>query len=61
MWLAGNPTKTVQTLQLIPGTLPLRLRLPPRTAAAAGTKGTLRIVALDPYGRRAALAVKIAY
>ena len=60
MWLTGAPTKTVQTLQLVPGTLPLRLRLPARAHAAAA-HGTLRIVAIDPYGRRAALAVKITY
>ena len=58
MWLTGAPTKTVQTLQLVPGTLPVRLRLPARKGTAAG-RGTLRIVAIDPYGRRATLAVKI--
>ena len=60
MWLTGTPTKTVQTLQLVPGTLPVRLRLPVRKHAAAA-HGTLRIVAIDPYGRRASLAVKITY
>jgi GH25 family lysozyme M1 (1,4-beta-N-acetylmuramidase) len=60
MWLTGAPTKTVQTLQLVPGTLPVRLRLPVRKNAVAA-HGTLRIVAIDPYGRRAALAVKITY
>jgi GH25 family lysozyme M1 (1,4-beta-N-acetylmuramidase) len=60
MWLTGAPTKTVQTLQLVPGTLPVRLRLPARKHAVAAP-ATLRIVAIDPYGRRAALAVKITY
>jgi GH25 family lysozyme M1 (1,4-beta-N-acetylmuramidase) len=59
MWLTGPPTKTVQTLQLTPGTLPIRLRLPPRKPGAAPGPETLRIVAVDPYGRRAALAVKL--
>jgi GH25 family lysozyme M1 (1,4-beta-N-acetylmuramidase) len=59
MWLTGLPTKTVQTLQLTPGTLPIRLRLPPRKPGAR-TGETLRIVAVDPYGRRSALNVKLA-
>jgi GH25 family lysozyme M1 (1,4-beta-N-acetylmuramidase) len=60
MWLTGKPTKTVQTLQLAPGTLPLRLRLPVLKSTAVA-HAMLRIVAIDPYGRRATLAVKITY
>jgi GH25 family lysozyme M1 (1,4-beta-N-acetylmuramidase) len=57
-WLQGNPAKTLQALQLQPGALPVRLRV---RAAQLRAKGphTLRIVALDPYGRKSALAVKI--
>jgi GH25 family lysozyme M1 (1,4-beta-N-acetylmuramidase) len=60
MWLTGTPTKTVQTLQLSPGTLPLRLRIPAGKAGAV-SRGILHVVAIDPYGRRSALSIRIAY
>jgi hypothetical protein len=57
-WLQGKPAKTLQALQLRPGALPFRLRVP---AAQLRIKGrhTLRIVAEDPYGRKSALVVKL--
>lgn len=55
-WLTGRPAKTLQALQLRPGALPIRLRLPPAQARAAGPRA-LRIVAVDPYGRRSTLGV----
>ena len=57
-WLQGNPAKTLQALQLQPGALPVRLRVPAAQLLAKGPH-TLRIVALDPYGRKSALVVKI--
>jgi hypothetical protein len=57
-WLQGNPAKTLQALQLQPGALPVRLRVPAAQLRAKGPH-TLRIVALDPYGRKSALVVKI--
>jgi hypothetical protein len=57
-WLQGKPAKTLQALQLRPGALPFRLRVP--AAQLHGRGGhTLRIVALDPYGRKSALVVKL--
>lgn len=57
-WLQGRPAKTLQALQLVPGALPLRLRVP-----AAQMRGAaplrLRIVAVDPYGRRSTLVLKV--
>ncbi len=57
-WLKGKPVKTLQALQLVPGSLPLRLRVPAAQLRAKGPY-TLRIVAVDPYGRRSTLAVKV--
>lgn len=53
-WLNGPPAKTLQTLQLQPGTFPIRLRIPTRQLAAAGNY-TLRLVAIDPDGRHVQL------
>ncbi len=58
MWLQGKPAKTLQALQLQPGALPFRLRVPAAQLRAKG-KHTLRIVAQDPYGRKSALVVKL--
>ena len=58
-WLQGSkPAKTLQALQLAPGSLPIRLRVP---AAQLRVKGpyTLRITAVDPYGRRSTVAEKV--
>jgi hypothetical protein len=57
-WLQGKPTKTLQALQLQPGALPLRLRVSPAQLRAKGPY-TLRIAALDPYGRKSTLVVKL--
>ena len=58
-WLQGTkPVKTLQALQLVPGSLPIRLRVPARQLRAKGPY-TLRITAVDPYGRRATVAEKI--
>ncbi len=57
--LHGGPTKTVQALQLRPGALPFRLRLPAQQLAGEG-RYTLRIAAVDPYGRRSELVVRFA-
>ncbi len=56
-WLNGKATKTLQTLQLRPGALPIRLRIPRQLNAASPF--TLRIIAIDPYGRRSSLTVAI--
>jgi hypothetical protein len=56
-WLKGRPTKTLQALQLRPGALPFRLQLPARQLTAKG-RYTLRIAAVDPYGRRSQLIVR---
>ncbi len=57
-WLQGKPAKTLQALQLRPGALPIRLQIP--TAQMRGAAPLkLRIVAVDPYGRRSALTVKV--
>lgn len=58
-WLKGRPAKTLQALQLRPGALPFRLRLPARQLTAKGGY-TLRIAAVDPYGRRSQLVVRFA-
>ena len=58
-WLHGKPVKTLQALELLPGALPIRLHVP--AAELRSHSGyTLRIVAVDPYGRRAALIAKVA-
>ena len=57
-WLEGKPAKTLQALQLQPGALPFRLRVPAAQLRAKGPH-TLRIAALDPYGRKSTLVVKI--
>lgn len=57
-WLQGKPAKTLQALQLQPGALPLRLRFPARLLRGHA-RLTLRILAVDPYGRRATLAATI--
>jgi len=49
-WLHGLPTKTIQTLQLRPGAFPIRLLVPAGQLKAAGGY-SLRLAALDPYGR----------
>jgi hypothetical protein len=48
----------LQALQLQPGALPFRLRVPAAQLRAKGPH-TLRIAALDPYGRKSTLVVKI--
>ncbi len=58
-WLKGRPVKTVQALQLRPGALPVRLRLPARQLTAKGVYA-LQLVAVDPYGRRSQLTVRFA-
>jgi len=55
-WLQGRPTKTFQTLQLRPGEMPIRVRI----HAHPATTYTLRLVAIDPYGRNATLTAPIA-
>ena len=57
-WLQGKPAKTLQALQLRPGALPIRLRVPAAQLRAKGPY-TLRIVAVDPYGRKSTLTVKV--
>jgi len=57
-WLQGKPAKALQALQLQPGALPLRLRVPAAQLRARGPH-TLRIVAVDPYGRKSRLVVKL--
>lgn len=58
-WQKGKPAKTLQALQLLPGSLPIRLRIPASQWRAAGPH-RLRIVAIDPYGRKSALTVAVA-
>ncbi len=53
-WVKGLPTKTIQALQLQPGALPVRLRVPDRTLRGTG-RYTLKIIAIDPYGRKSSL------
>jgi len=50
-------TKKLQTPQLRPAALPIRLRIPRQINAASPF--TLRIVAIDPYGRRSSLTAAI--
>ncbi len=58
-WLQGRkPLKTLQALQLVPGSLPIRLRVPAAQLRAKGPY-TLRITAVDPYGRRSTAAVPV--
>ncbi len=58
-WLQGAPAKTLQALQLSPGALPLRLHIPAAQLKRGGATLTLRIAALDPYGRRSVLTVRV--
>jgi hypothetical protein len=55
--LHGRPAKTLQALQLRPGALPFRLKLPARQLDAQG-RYAVRIAAVDPYGRRSELLVR---
>ena len=57
-WLAGQPTETIQTLQLRPGAFPIRLVVP---AGQIGAKGryALRLAAIDPYGRHVQFLVTV--
>lgn len=55
--LHGKPVKVLQALQLRPGALPLRLRVPVTQLRVKGPY-TLRIVAVDPYGRKTTMNVK---
>ncbi len=57
-WLKGKPATTLQALQLVPGSLPIRLRVPAAQWRAAGPY-SLRIVAVDPYGRKSSLSVVV--
>lgn len=57
--LKGRPAKTLQALQLRPGALPFRLKLPARQLAAQGSYA-VRIAAIDPYGRRSEVLVRFA-
>jgi GH25 family lysozyme M1 (1,4-beta-N-acetylmuramidase) len=56
-WLAGLPTKTLQVLRLRPAALPVRVRVAARQLRPKA-RYTLKVVAIDPYGRRAALQVR---
>lgn len=56
-WLQGKPAKTLQALQLSPGALPIRLRVP--ASQMRGAPRELRIAAIDPYGRRSILVLKV--
>jgi hypothetical protein len=57
-WLQGEqPAKTFQSLQLRPGALPIRIRIPASQLKADGTY-VLRIAAIDPYGRRSQLVAR---
>jgi len=55
-WLQGKPTKTLQALQLRPGAIPLRL---PLRADQPRRAYTLRITAIDPYGRKTTLTTNV--
>jgi len=57
-WLIGQPTKTLQTLQLRPGTFPIRLRIPPHELTSPG-RYALRLAATDPYGRHVQLILPL--
>ncbi len=57
-WLKGKPAKTLQALQLAPGSLPIRLRVPAAQWKAPGPY-TLRVVAVDPYGRKSTLTATV--
>jgi len=57
-WLTGGATKTLQTLQLRPGAIPVRVRMSARQLRAGG-RYVLRLAAVDPYGRRSQLAVPL--
>jgi hypothetical protein len=57
-WLTGKPTKTLQTLQLRPGTFPIRLRVTPHELSSPG-RYTLRLAAIDPYGRHVQLVIPL--
>lgn len=55
--LSGGSTRTLQALALSPGARPLRLHLA-RRPASGGTY-RIRVVASDPYGRRALLEIPL--
>jgi GH25 family lysozyme M1 (1,4-beta-N-acetylmuramidase) len=55
-WLQGASTKTAQTLMLKPGAVPVRMRLRQK-ALRPGARYRLRVVAIDPWGRRDVLVV----
>lgn len=57
-WLDGRPAKTLQALQLRPGALPLRLRVPARRLRP-GRRYAVVVTAVDPYGRRARLVLPL--
>lgn len=57
-WLHGRTAKTVQALQRTPGGFPLRLRVSARRLRR-GTTYHLRLAAVDPYGRKASLTIKV--
>lgn len=57
-WLNGPPAKTLQTIQLQPGTFPIRLRIPTPQLKAPGTYA-LRLTAIDPYGRHVQLLIPL--
>ena len=55
-WLEGKASKTAQTLILKAGAIPVRMRLNGK-ALKSGQQYRLRVIALDPWGRRATLIV----
>jgi hypothetical protein len=57
-WLTGLPTTTIQTLQLRPGAFPIRLVVPAGQIGATGSY-SLRLAAIDPYGRHVQFLVTI--
>jgi GH25 family lysozyme M1 (1,4-beta-N-acetylmuramidase) len=57
-WLKGKQVKTLQALQLRPGALPYRIRVPKSQAKAGGYD--VRLVAKDPYGRSTPLKLHVA-
>ncbi|HEY6017892.1 MAG TPA: hypothetical protein VIU16_13975, partial [Gaiellaceae bacterium] len=57
-WLHGRATKTVQSLVLAPGGVPVRLRVPARFLHRKTTY-KLRVAAVDPYGRKASLVLPV--
>jgi hypothetical protein len=57
-WLKGKQSKTLQALQLRPGALPFRLRVPKSQAKASSYE--VRLAAKDPYGRTTTLKLRVA-